>query len=314
MFKKSPALLILSLFPVLLFIQACGERGSQVKAPQQGPAVAEIVKPSDKSPVIKTVGDSLTVARIQNLFNEQDYSWPPVESVPRIIIDAFPEGMNSLTVSEKKAMFFRVLLPIVMSENARIKDQRSFLMKTFSDPASVAPGSETVQRLERLMKGYKVEGDWKDVAVQEKLLRRVDTIPAGLVLAQAANESAWGSSRFTREANNIFGQWTYDKDNGLKPANRDDGAKHFIRVFDDLSASVRAYLRNLNMGHAYGELRRLRAAMREDGKALDALVLAGGLLRYSQRGEAYVEEIRAMIRSNKLNRLGKTPLVLSSLQ
>lgn len=87
------------------------------------------------------------------------------------------------------------------------------------------------------------------------------------------------------------------------PAQREEGATHRVRVFADLQASVRGYIHNLNVGSAYQELRRRRARTRAESSTPDGLNLAGGLFRYSERGEAYIREIRAMIRQNDLHRL-----------
>jgi len=155
-----------------------------------------------------------------------------------------------------------------------------------------------------LLKRYKAGGEITEVDAQMELLRRTDEIPVALVLAQAANESGWGTSRFAREGNSLFGQWTFRKStSGLVPDSRSQDAAHRVRSFESIRASVRAYLRNLNVGHAYVELRKLRAAMRKRGEPLDPLILATGLKRYSQRGEAYVEEIKALILSNRLQYL-----------
>ena len=162
----------------------------------------------------------------------------------------------------------------------------------------------------KLAELYRVNGDLNDPLVRDILLRRVDEVPPALVLAQAANESAWGNSRFAREANNLFGQWTYKQDLGMVPARRDEGARHYVRVFPDLRSSVRAYLRNINIGHAYLDLRRMRARMRAAGQQLDPYRLSDGLLRYSQRGEEYVNEIRTMMSINGLDQLGPLQLAL----
>ncbi len=119
-------------------------------------------------------------------------------------------------------------------------------------------------------------------------------------MAQAANESAWGTSRFAQQGNNLFGIWLFGEGAGLVPEQRPEGATYRVRVFGSLSASVAGYMHNLNRGHAYGKLRRLRARMRRTHQPLDGEVLAQGLLRYSERGAAYVAEIQAMIRHNQL--------------
>ena len=57
---------------------------------------------------------------------------------------------------------------------------------------------------------------------------------------------------------------------------------------------------NLNTGHAYEEIRAMRAKARKDGKKLSGMQLAAGLSKYSERGEEYVKELRSMIPYNKL--------------
>lgn len=136
----------------------------------------------------------------------------------------------------------------------------------------------------------------------EKLLRSVDYVPPSLVLAQAANESAWGTSRFAKQANNFFGQWCFKKGCGIVPARRDVGSKHEVRKFASVQSSVRAYVKNINTGRAYSSLRGIRAKLRSKNAMLAGRDLAAGLVKYSARGEAYVKEIRSMIRTNKLRK------------
>jgi len=74
-----------------------------------------------------------------------------------------------------------------------------------------------------------------------------------------------------------------------------------VRIFPTLRLSVRSYLHNLNTGRAYQRLRQLRASLREQKLPLDSEYMAAGLVNYSERGEDYVREIRALIRSNALD-------------
>lgn len=240
---------------------------------------------------------------LETIFAGYNYAWPPQGPLPRLAIDRFPSDISQLEVTRKKALFFRGLLPLVEAENARIRAQRRFIEERFA-LGPLRPGTRNWNQVERLAELYRVAGDLNDPVVREILLSRVDEVPAALVLAQAANESAWGTSRFAREANNLFGLWTYKKDLGMVPAQRMEGAKHYVRVFPDLRSSVRVYLFNLNIGHAYVDMRRTRAALRRARAALDAEYLAEGLMRYSERGAEYVAEIRQMISSNGLGQLG----------
>lgn len=237
-----------------------------------------------------------------------DYHWPPQGAVPAIQVKAFPPDLDSLTVPQRKAVFFRSLLPLVLHQNAVIRDRRQRLRGMFAATEPPSSGTAAAAFLQRMQERYRVTGDLAESTVRARLLRRVDTVPPALTLAQAANESGWGTSRFTREGNNLFGEWTWSADEGMLPRRRAEGATHRVRIFPDLQASVRAYMRNLNTGNAYRELRRLRATRRQSGQTPTALELAGGLLRYSERGSAYVREIRSMIRQNGLDALPQLTL------
>ena len=137
----------------------------------------------------------------------------------------------------------------------------------------------------------------------DELLRRVDVIPVSLAIAQAAEESGWGTSRFAQTGNALFGQWTVASDIGIVPEDREDGMTHKIKAFDNLAQSVAAYMRNLNTHRAYREFRQKRQGQRQWGEALDGHALASTLLRYSQRGDKYVKSIRTIMNANGLREL-----------
>jgi len=198
--------------------------------------------------------------------------------------------------------FVESLLPLIEAENQRILTLRQDLLELIARLESATSlGKAQTKRLKQLARTYRVEGNpLKDADARAALISRVDSVPASLVLAQAANESAWGKSRFAREGNNLFGIWTYDEDKGIVPLRRAPGKKHLVRKFDSIGDSVRYYLHTLNSHPAYASLREIRAGMRANGQALDALMLAGGLTNYSARGEQYVELIRDMIRRFEL--------------
>ncbi len=91
-----------------------------------------------------------------------------------------------------------------------------------------------------------------------------------LALVQGAIESGWGKSRFVREANNIFGHWTWGEV-GLIPLGREEGKTHKIRIFRTMQSSVDAYILNLNRHYAYKSFRKARLKKREEGKSINWL-------------------------------------------
>lgn len=270
------------------------------EAPRPGPPMAP-------RPMTMTTVELPSVELLDAWFGEQRYGWPPARAIPAIALKRLPDGFAELEPAHRKELFLRMLLPIALAEVRLLRDERRFIEQAFARgelDAAVEPGRSIVV----LLGAYRVEGDLNDPRAREILLRRVDEVPVGLVLAQAANESGWGTSRFANQANNLFGIWTWDEGSGVTPERRRKGQRHLVRAYPDLRASVRSYLHNLNAGHAYVELRRLRAEQRARGEPLDPLALAAGLGAYSERGEDYVAEIRGMIRVNGLDALASVVL------
>jgi Bax protein len=194
-------------------------------------------------------------------------------------------------VRERKRRFFAYLRPVVEGENTRVARQRARLLRAREEGGDDDWVASLAAEYRVPWRG--ADGDW------ETLLARVDTVPVELALAQSAHESRWGTSRFAREGNNVFGQWCYADACGMVPERRPAGAVHKVASFAHVNEAVRNYLYNLNVGHAYTGLRRIRARARSEGRPLDALSLAAGLTRYSERGMQYVEEIRDLIRANR---------------
>lgn len=202
-------------------------------------------------------------------------------------------------VREKKSQFFNYLQPMDDKENARILEVRT---KVVALKTKSKLSKDDKAFLAQLAKKYKLKGvtEWQPKTF-DKLLTRLDVVPVSLTLAQAANESAWGTSRFAREANNLFGQWCFTPGCGVVPKSRDVGKSHEVAKFKNVQASVNAYIYNLNSSNAYAELRAIRKDLRASGKPISGQQLAKGLEKYSERGHEYVEEIQSMIRVNKLS-------------
>jgi len=240
-----------------------------------------------------------SVEQLEAVFSQAGYFWP-ARQVPPLTLKAFPDDMGEAPSEQRKALFFRALMPLVLAENERIRRQRHQLHQALSE---TLPEQRRKNILNRLAQRYRVDGPPLAAETWQALERRIDTVPAALALAQAAKESGWGTSRFAREANNLFGEWTWDASQGLKPLDRPEDADHYVQVFDNLRDSVRSYLQNLNSHPAYERFRRIRAQARSEARAMTPAEMTAGLENYSQRGMAYVEEVREMIRANRLHRL-----------
>lgn len=228
------------------------------------------------------------------------------QPVPRLFLSSLPNDLSQVAEnSERKEIFFRSVLPLVLQANEEILADRRRLWKLrYQTRLGQKAGPADRLWLQVMGEMYRVKrGDI------DALLTRIDIVPPSLALAQAAEESGWGTSRFVREGNAMFGQWTFSSKKGLVPTDREEGKTHKVRAFDSLIDSVRAYALNLNSNRAYRELRRERAQLRRNGNAIDGRILAGTLKRYSQRGEAYIVGLRGLIDSNGLSSLDDARLV-----
>lgn len=223
----------------------------------------------------------------------------PVVSLPQVV-----------NVRARKAQFFDMLRPFMQTENRRIMKVRKRMLELSrkADRKTNPYSPEEMDSIYPLAAKYRVELSGNpDAAFWALLLKRLDKVPLELALAQAANESAWGTSRFARDGNNYFGQWCYKEGCGMVPARRNAGSTHEVKVFSSAAESVRAYIYNLNTSTAYKRLRSLRKHMRRSGVKLNATLLAGGLSTYSERGAEYVKSIRVLIRHNHALMLQKRP-------
>lgn len=220
--------------------------------------------------------------------------------VPRLFMASFPQDLNAVReVALRKALFFKTVLPLVLQVNEEILNDRRRIwrLKTDQRLGRKLPAAERLW-LAGMAKRYKTRrGDL------DALMAKVDIIPPSLAIAQAATESGWGTSRFVREGNAMFGEWTWDSaEAGIVPGARDSGKTHRIRAFDSLLDSVRSYALNLNRHRAYRGLHADRARMRERNRPISGHALAGQLQAYSERGAVYIEELRVIIDANELSR------------
>ncbi|HEV7370154.1 glucosaminidase domain-containing protein [Arenibaculum sp.] len=225
--------------------------------------------------------------------------------VPRQLVERLPLDIESAgSIEERKMRFLAAVLPLVLHVNEEVEaDRRRLEQLAQAARNGLAHGYRDAAWLTQLAERYRAPEAAGGAEVDfDGLLRRVDVVPPSLALAQAAEESGWGRSRFARNGNALFGQITLGED-GLMPRGGRPGRDYRIRVFDRLLDSVRSYVHNLNTHWAYTGLRAARAAQRADGRYPDGLTLASGLLKYSERGPAYVANVQAIIRGNLLYRL-----------
>ena len=264
-------------------------------------------KPEFKQEFDNTV--SLNSETALNLFKDLGYSLKGVragQKVKPIYLTKLPKDLKTLgDTKTKRELFIKILLPLILDENKKITDDRKKLFKILGKNFNTI--GERVW-LKRRFKEYKI--DDQDLA---KLKMRMDIVPVSIAIAQAANESGWGTSRFALEGNALFGQWTWSK-KGISPKQKDPNQSHKILQFQVLKASVRAYKNNLNTHKAYQEFREVRAQLREEGKPIDGLKLTKYLKKYAAIGEKYVIILEDIIEKNRLTDFDKANLLPTNLK
>jgi Bax protein len=225
--------------------------------------------------------------------------------VPRIFLASLPVDIADVNLTEKrKRAFLKVMLPHILRENERIVADRNRIEQLHQRiQIGAALSARDQQWLERQAELYGVD----DIDTAE-LLNRVDAVPPALALAQAVEESGWGTSRFALMGNAVFGMWTWTPGAGLVPENRPEGETYEVQRFKSLEHSVAAYMRNLNSKASYREFRDKRASMRDRSQSPDSYQLAGTLHRYSVRGQDYIRTIRSIMKSNALDQFDSSRL------
>ena len=252
---------------------------------------------------------SLNAETTSNLFDDLGYDLKGVragQKVKPIYLTKLPKDLKNMgNTKKKRELFIKIVLPLILAENKKILDDRKKLFKILSKSFNTV--GERVW-LKRRFKEYKI--DDKDLS---KLKMRMDIVPVSIALAQAANESGWGTSRFALEGNALFGQWTWSK-KGISPKNKDPNQSHKVLQFQILKASVRAYKNNLNTHNAYKEFREVRAQIREEDKPIIGSDLTKYLKAYAAIGEKYVIILDDIIEKNSLTDFDKAILLPTKLK
>jgi len=267
------------------------------------PRTDAMYAPAPATPVTTT--ELLATADAESLldrFDDAGYDLDAVReglsTVPRLYTAALPKDLRGLDVADgRKEAFIGAMLPLVLMANEEILQHRRRLETV---AAKVDAGAYlTAEEIDWLVSlGTLYESDPWDF---DELRRRVDALPVSLTLAQAIEESGWGTSRYARDGNALFGQRTWRSSAPGLTARKDGKAlDHRAMAFLDLMQSVRAYMHNLNTHPAYKKFRAERQRQREAGEGLDGATLAGFLGRYAEN-EAYAQNLRRLIRHNELD-------------
>ncbi|MEA3553464.1 MAG: glucosaminidase domain-containing protein [Campylobacterota bacterium] len=204
-----------------------------------------------------------------------------VKQIPKVV--KVKKKVPSISVQEKKQHFKDILVPIVTSVYNKLNNQ-------YEDVKRDLNTSVNGEFILKLKKRYRAKTD-------EELLQALKPHPVSIALAQSAVESAWLTSRFTKQANNIFGVWSFKKDEPRIAASGLRGDKTiYLRKYKTLKHSVEHYYYNLAISKAYKDFRASRVLTN------DPYLIVEHLLAYSEKGEVYTDMLKRVIEFNKFDK------------
>lgn len=285
------------------------QANEQAESTAASPLVAEPEKPlgrvlgNEPAPRQVTLGSYHEILKFFNHIGYTAERWQAgIREVPRIELTHIPKRWQqqspSMPVQDKKNIFFRMVAPGILMANEKVRAERKMLLEKIHNHNAVDD-----EWLVALGKRYAVIDAASEAITREQLAqltRRVDVIPPSLSLAQAAEESNWGTSRFSIEGNALFGQWDFSGQ-GVKPKRpRKELGNYSVARFDNPQQSIEAYLLNLNTHWAYKKLRDKRAALRRENIRPSGWELAKTLDLYSERRGDYIKSLHAIMSYNKL--------------
>ena len=219
----------------------------------------------------------------------------PVKYLQNIKQIVREKGLDISSSKLKKNHFVCSVLPMAIRMNAQVYRQRLEVMRLAAkEKRGSQLNSQESSWLSSLRQHYNVKE-----SSYSATLKKVDIVPLGLLLAQAAAESGWGTSRVALEANNLFGIHAVRGQDCIK------ADSSCVRRYKSHLESVAAYIRLMNTGGTKYHLafQNLRAQMRANRQKLDSAQLAMTLSGYSERGMVYCQEIRDIM--TKYNNLAK---------
>lgn len=213
----------------------------------------------------------------------------------------FDPSFYTLDMDQKREVFIGKINILLDESFKSIEEEQKFVDSFFNEALKSNfrnLNSNALARLNNLKEKYRI----KNLYDIKEFKKRIQKVPKSLAIAQAIIESATGTSRFAKEANNLFGEWTWG-DKGLVPKNRETGKTHKIRIFDTLQESVDSYVLNLNRHFAYEEFRTWRQGVLEKNEKLDGKEAAVHLEKYSEIKGKYTQLILLIIEKHQLDKL-----------
>ncbi|MGB0732302.1 MAG: glucosaminidase domain-containing protein [Pontibacterium sp.] len=267
--RNQPVLAVASTFSVAIFL---------------GVLITSLSKP--KTPAKAVTNDSQSI--VYQAIHSPDDIVALDSSFVRPVAYTQVVSLGGLEVNTKKQKFIDMLMPAILLSKQKIAAKHLRVLALSEQEESISDKDKAW--LEAQYQAYKAK-DSND------LLSKLQSHPNSIVLAQAAIETGWGTSRFFLEANNIFGVWSFNpKEPRIAASESRDGTTIYVKKYGSLIEAVDDYFLVIARGTPYSRFREARLTSQ------DPIALVGYLDKYSEIGDEYVKRLRTVIRYNNMQR------------
>ncbi len=192
--------------------------------------------------------------------------------------------------TDRKVHFVQMMLPSIMLAQKKIDNERLQIEALNGRLKEEKLSHSDSVKVDSVLTYYKAK-------TLDQAIKCLHPQPISVILAQAALESGWGTSRFFIEANNVFGIWSYNPEEERIAAGKNRGEKTiYLRKYDNLYGSVYDYLKTVARVPAYKKLRKARL------ESSDPYKLIQYLTNYSELRQVYFDILGSVIRHNDLTK------------
>jgi Bax protein len=194
-------------------------------------------------------------------------------------------ALECLSIEKKKETFINMMIPSILLAKHKMKMERKKVLRLSNN--------SVLSQEENFWLSKKLE-DFK-VSSTDELYKNMELHPTSLIIAQAIVESGWGTSKFFQKANNVFGVWSFDKNEQRIVASEKRGKRFvYLKKYGTIHESIYDYLLTLSHVSHYESFREKRL------ETQDPFTLIEHLEKYSEQGNVYIANIKNIMKKNEL--------------
>ena len=251
-------------------------------------SVATPIEEEDKTVVLNTLYSPIKKIenqfRIVSLKSDKDVLSMKNQKVePICYINTI--SLDNLSLEKKKETFINMMIPSILLAKYKMKMERRKVIRLSR--------KNDLSNEENIWLSNKLE-EFK-VSNTDDLYNNMELHPTSLIIAQAIVESGWGTSKFFKNANNVFGIWSFSKKDKRMVASEKRGKSSiYLKKYESIHESIYDYLLTISKVSHYKSFREKRL------ETQDPFILIEHLDKYSEQGDEYIANIKNIIKRNQL--------------